>query len=111
MIIWSPREYDAVPDHLVNAALGAKCAWRQWDRARLDAHIRDGGSLKICVDGSMRRGAEDQAALGYAVYMLTTSSSGELKYTLAGLEAMLVEDIHSAFQSECAALECALRWL
>lgn len=70
MIIWSPREFNTVLNHFVNAAFDVKCAWRHWEDAELDVHIREGDLLKICVDvGLWRRasGINDHAALSYAV--------------------------------------------
>ena len=108
IVIWSPREYNTVADHMVNAAMDNNCAWQKWDRQLLEDHIKRGGSLRICVDGGLRRGTDSldkPSALGCAIYLVRKVQP---QYTLAGLQAAPVKSVGSAFQAEAMALEWAI---
>ena len=109
LIIWSPREFNTVADHAVNAALDSQSTWTRCDNDLLADALIDGRSLRLCLDGGRR--SESQAAVGLALFAVERDGSGMAKYKLLVRRAMVLESIASAFLAEAVALEWGLQYL
>ena len=109
MAIWSPREFNAVADHLVNAALDTQSDWCHIDDVAIQQHLLSRGSFRICVDGGVRKRAlsSDQrcAAMGGALFAV---NMGETPMVLVASAAQTIESVASAFQAEAMALDWLL---
>ena len=104
IVIWSPRQYNIVADHLVNAAMDNNCDW-DWEDAEAIQQCLNGSSCpRVCVDSGYRR-PSDMAAIGVAVFTYDS------KYIPLRYAARLLQDVRSAFQSEAHALDLALEIL
>ena len=109
LIIWSPREFNTVADHAVNAALDSKSTWTRCDEDLLADALLDGKSLRLCLDGGRR--CETRAAIGLALYSVECSGSGIATYTLLARRGRLLQSVLSAFLAEAVALEWGLQYL
>ena len=109
---WAPRAYNTVPDHMANAAMDRESAWEHWHTGMLRAHLAGNGSLKLCVDGGLRRfpgpSSTGLAAMGLALYMVQEHVIAKPTFTLAGLAAQPLENASSAFETKILTLEWAL---
>ena len=106
-IDWRPREFNTAADHAVNVTLDSGASWESIDEALLDNALRSRSSLRLCVDGGLRRSG--LAGAGFALFAYT-GEGGDL-YQLLGRQGLHLLDVGSAFEAEALALEWALEWL
>ena len=105
-ILWSPREYNIVADHAVNATLDEKRSWIVRSEQELTTAIRRKQNIRVCVDGGLRR--DGQAAAGIAMFAAELGPDGRFAYTLLLRQGRLLDGVASAFTAEACALEMAL---
>ena len=113
LVLWSPRRYNTVPDHLANAAMDQNKSWHWLDEAGLQDEMARGRLLKICVDGGLRGHhgmANRPAAIACAVYRIASAKNPVEKpcQTLILLSATPVTGFQSAFQAEVTAVDWTL---
>ena len=112
MVIWLPREFNTVADHLVNGSMDMDCAWEWVDEALLQHTLHERGSFKICVDGGLRGsqcvGTQRLGGIGVAIYAASSTGLDETTYSPVFLSAQPLYGIDSAFHAEATALEWAL---
>ena len=109
LIVWSPREFNAVADHAVNAALDSSSTWTRCDNELLADALIDGRSLRLCLDGGRR--SQSQAAVGLALYAVECDEGGIAECKLLVRRGMVLGSIASAFLAEAVALEWGLQYL
>ena len=109
MVIWAPREFNAVADHAVNCALDEGCSFSRCDNTALAQALLAGANLRLSVDGGRR--SATQAAIGIALFAATPTDSGVATYRLLARSGKLLGNVSSAFLSEAIALEWGLQYL
>ena len=107
-VIWSPRQYNVVADHLVNAALDMQSDFWQHDDTSMRESLRCNEAFRVCVDGGVRRNGDRtgqrRSALGGAFLFV----KADFQMVRAVTAAQLVDDVTSAFQAEVLALDSML---
>ena len=109
-VIWSPRDWNPVADHAVNATMDA--GNKSWGRGNTHATteaLRQGLNLRLCVDGGRR--SIRQGAMGFAMYHASGSSPNRCSYKILLRGGKALEDVASAFLAEAMALEWAVECL
>ena len=113
IIVWSPREYNTVADHAVNATMGAtdegegNCSWV--DDYALKAALEDNVNLRLCVDGGVR--GSIIAAIGFCLYAARRNERGRYTYEVLVRQGHVLSETGSAFIAESIALESSLTFL
>ena len=108
-VLWSPREYNTVADHAVNASFDEGRSWEAGSRSDMQQAIRQHANLRICVDGGMR--GNGTAAVGMVVYVARQDKDAQWQYEQIVRRGQLVGTASSAFGAETVALEWALEYL
>ena len=101
-ILWAPREFNTVADHIANICMDKRCSFTQLHEGLAALH-RQGPNVRLCTDGGRR--SQTVGALGVAVYVATIDEKGVYRYSLAGRRGVLLEEVESAFLAEALALE------
>ena len=102
LIIWAPREYNVVADHLANAAMDCGSGWYWEDAQGITDALKQAPQFKVCVDGGLRRSSGD-AAMAVAIFIVRQGAYIPVLYS-----AQPLKNLHSAFQAEAHSLELAL---
>ena len=109
MVMWAPREFNAVADHCCNAELDTHSSWAACHDVDLEVAVLSEHSFRLCVDGGRR--CRTEGAMGFALYSATDMEGCPAKYTLLARKGQLLTDIESSFLAEASALEWALQYL
>ena len=105
-IVWSPREYNSVADHAVNASMDSLASWSITEDASIDQALANNTNLRLCVDGGRRN--QQLAGIGMALYAAICEQDGSYRYQLLGRHGMILKGVDSAFLAEALGLEWAL---
>ena len=108
-VLWSPREFNTVADHVANVTMDLKRSWTEPCRNLLQEAQHNNSSWRLCIDGG-RRG-EHIGALGVALYACKLSPVGSCQYSLVARKGVFLDEVASAFLAEALALECGLEYL
>ena len=103
-VIWSPREFNSVADHAVNATMD-----QSWGRGRtsdLKKAIQEKVFLRVCIDGGRR--SSSLGALGFAMYAMSSQADASTKCRLVLRGGKLLVEVASAFLAEVLAIEWTL---
>ena len=109
LVVWTPREFNAVADHVVNCALDDQRSWHASNNLALAQSLLEGRSFRLSVDGGRRSSTE--AAIGLMRFAVNISEHGVATYELLARCGKLLENVSSAFLSEAMALEWGLQYL
>jgi len=108
LVIWLPRRFNIVADHLANAALDQGPDLHR----QLAARSNPDACLRVCLDGALRGniGAPSRpAAMGCAIYEVRyCSTSAKPVHVPVLYAAQRLSCIRSAFEAETLALEWSL---
>ena len=109
-VIWSPREFNSVADHAVNATMDEnRPSWGRGRTSDLKRAIQEKASLRVCIDGGRR--SSSLGALGFAVYAMNSHADAATKYRVVLRGGKLLEQVASAFLAEALAIEWTLECL
>ncbi len=73
-VFWSPREFNGVADHAVNATMDMQKSWERVDQSRLEQASASKCNLRLCIGGGLR--SSRVAAIGLALYEATQDHEG-----------------------------------
>lgn len=76
VVLWTPREYNVVVHHAVNATMDAGTSWAQCDTHLPAEALLSASSLQLSVDGSV-------GTAGLALFGVCRSSSSCAKHDFA----------------------------
>eukprot|EP00930_Biecheleria_cincta_P061747 TRINITY_DN47300_c0_g1_i1.p1 TRINITY_DN47300_c0_g1~~TRINITY_DN47300_c0_g1_i1.p1 ORF type:complete len:352 (-),score=20.47 TRINITY_DN47300_c0_g1_i1:41-1096(-) len=100
-VVWSPRAYNTVADHGVNAAMDRQCSWSRVSNIHTEVC-----KWQLAVDRGMRD--QDTAAMGVVLYAVDRSRDGKWEYVAVLRAGRELSGVPSAFVAEALALECGI---
>jgi hypothetical protein len=106
-VVWSPREFNTVADHSVNATMDTgKSSWGRGNTRALTEALQNRMNLRVCIDGGKR--SASLGAIGFAMFQASGSAPDRSSYKLLLRGGKLLESVPSAFLAEAMAFEWAL---
>ena len=96
--MWSPRAYNTVADHAVNAAMDQKCSWNRLSNIQTEVC-----KWHLAVDGGLRD--QDTAAMGIVLYAVDRTKDEKWEYVEVLRAGRELTGVTSAFDAEALALE------
>ena len=108
-ILWSPRQFNTVADHAVNATMDWKRDWLVADEVGIADAVSCKSNIRLAVDGGVRRAGA--AAIGIALFSARCDRNGNWTQRPMMRAGRQLGNVRSAFLAEAMALEWGLEKL